>query len=453
MFETDKGIIATRLHRAVAIFLLCLLPGQSQAVLRIDITDTAGLQDAIPIAVVPFATGAQGLDVDISEVLANDLKRSGRFKVLPGSSLRAFPQSTSQVRYADWNDTDIEYLVVGRVAESGNGNLQIQFELVDMVKQIRMLAYAPNDQGVVEYCCRYQVGRDQVRQTGHTIANLVYEQIIGVPGVFDTKFAYITAVGEKDNKRYALELADIDGNNITRVLEISRPILSPSWSPDGEQLAYVSFEFPGRTAIILHHLAKAERRKLISIEGINGAPAWSPDGRRLALSLSHRGSPDIYMVNVASGQLSQLTNEPSIETEAAWLDDDTIVFTSNRSGTPQIYRKNLSDGTPAQRLTFEGKYNAGATVSPGGSKIAFIHSEDGNFRIATLDLNSRVLEVLTDGRLDESPSFAPNGEMVLYATEENGRGVLGLVSVDGLVTQRVSLANENVRDPAWGPKR
>ncbi len=439
--------------RLAALLLLCLLPFSAGSVLRIEITDTAGLQDAIPIAVVPFISEVPGLSVDIAEVLENDLKRSGRFKVLPRSSLRAFPQSTREVQFTDWNTAEVEYLVVGRVNAAADGGLQVQFELIDVLKQTRMLAYEPNAQGVVEYCCRYQIGRDQLRRTGHTIANLVYEQIVGITGVFDTQFAYITAVGNKDNKRYALELADIDGNNITRVLEISRPILSPTWSPDGEQLAYVSFEFPGRTAIIVHHLAKAERRKLISIEGINGSPAWSPDGRRLALSLSHRGSPDIYMVNVFSGQLSQLTNEPSIETEAAWLDNNTIVFTSNRSGTPQIYRKEVAGSAPAQRLTFEGKYNAGATASPDGSKIAFIHSEEGNFRIATLDLQSKVLEVLTDGRLDESPSFAPNGEMILYATEENGRGVLGLISVDGLVTQRVSLANENVRDPAWGPKR
>jgi len=203
----------------------------------------------------------------------------------------------------------------------------------------------------------------------------------------------------------------------------------------------------------VHDLARAERRKLISIEGINGAPAWSPDGRRLALSLSHRGSPDIYIVNVASGQLSQLTTAPSIETEATWLDNNTVAFTSNRSGSPQIYRKGLSSGSVAERVTFEGNYNAGASASPDGTKIAFIHNDSGNFRIAVQDLNNNVLEVLTDGRLDESPSFSPNGDQILYSTKDAGVDVLGVVSVDGLVEQKISLANENVRDPAWGPRR
>lgn len=433
--------------------LLFMMPLTVSAVLRIEITDSAGVQDGIPIAVVPFSVEVDGLTVDIARVLEDDLNRSGRFKLLPRDQIPSNPASTEDVVFTDWRATDVEYVVVGRVSRGARSQLEVQFELIDVLKQQRLLAYAPNAQGVVEYCCRYQIANGQLRRTGHTIANLVYQQIVGVRGVFDTQFAYITAVGKGDNKRYALELADIDGDNITRVLEISRPILSPTWSPDGEQLAYVSFEFPGRSAIIIHHLAKAERRKLISIEGINGAPAWSPDGRQLALSLSHRGSPDIYMVNVASGKMTQLTNEPSIETEAAWLNNETIVFTSNRSGTPQIYRQEISSEASAQRLTFEGKYNAGATASPDGKTIAFIHNQDGEFRIATLNLESRFLDVLTDGRLDESPSFAPNGEMILYATEENGRGVLGLISVDGLVTQRISLANETVRDPAWGPMR
>jgi len=432
--------------------LLIAVPPVS-AELRIEITESAGVQDRVPVAIVPFATEIDGLQVDIAEIIEDDLLRSGRFDVVPRDRLPSNPALSTEVNFSDWRSTEIEYLIIGSV-KGGTGNgLQVEFALVDIVKQQQLLADPPNDQGQVTYCCNYQIGERQLRRTAHTISNLVYEQVVGVRGVFDTQFAYITSTGSKDQQRYALELADIDGQNIVRVLEISRPILSPTWSPDGEQVAYVSFEFPGRSAIIVHHLSRAERRKLISIEGINGAPAWSPDGRRLALSLSHRGSPDIFIVNVASGQMSQLTSAPSIETEAAWLDDNTIAFTSNRSGSPQIYRKGLATGSNATRLTFEGEYNAGATASPDGSKIAFIHNDGGNFRIAVQDLNTRVLEVLTDGKLDESPSFSPNGDQILYSTKDSGRDILGVVSVDGLVEQKISLANENVRDPAWGPRR
>jgi len=218
------------------------------------------------VAVVPFAEEVAGLEVDVAKIIEEDLLRSGRFDIVPRNRLLSNPSSSDEVTFTDWRSTNVEYLVIGSVKGGVGGQLEVDFELVDIVRQSRLLADTPTEQGQVNYCCRYLIGARQLRRTAHTISNLVYEEVVGVRGVFDTQFAYITSTGSKDQQRYALELADIDGQNVVRVLEISRPILSPTWSPDGEQLAYVSFEFSGRTAIIVHHLARAERRKLISIE-------------------------------------------------------------------------------------------------------------------------------------------------------------------------------------------
>jgi TolB protein len=457
MTENKLPIAGWQQLRSLWMFTLAaaimLAPLAANAVLRIEINKGAGVQNATPIAVVPFAVDGVDTEIDVAQIISDDLQRSGKFVALDRDQLVSNPATASEVVFSDWRLSGVEYVIVGKVVAGSNSEVSVQFALVDIVKQRQLLAFPASAGGTITYCCDYPILRSQIRRTAHLIADRIFEQLTGEPGIFDTQFAYISATGTGKERQFALSIADIDGENITRLLQISRPIMSPAWSVDGRQLAYVSFEFPGRSAIVVQDLFTAERRKLVSIEGTNGAPAWSPDGKRIAMSLSHRGSPDIYMVDVGSGRLTQLTNVSSIETEPEWLDNGRILFTSNRSGSPQIYVHDINSNGAARRLTFEGKYNASPSAAPDGSSFAFIHEQDGNFRIAVQSLESRVTRVLTDGSLDESPSFSPNGQLILYATKDEGADVLGVVAVDGETSYRISVDGEDVRAPAWGPMR
>ena len=450
---TPSGYQLRVFWHLIIVALIGLAPMTASAVLRIEINKSAGEQDATPIAVVPFAVEGSDTGIDVAQIISNDLLRSGRFAPLDRNRLVSNPVSAAEVAFSEWRLTGAEYVIVGKVSAGANNEAIVEFALVDIVKQRQLLAFPASADGTIRYCCNYAIQRSQIRRTAHLIADRIFEQLTGEVGVFDTQFAYISATGTGKNREFSLSIADIDGENITRMLQIASPIMSPAWSVDGSKIAYVSFEFPGRSAIVVQDLYSTERRKLVSIEGTNGAPAWSPDGKRIAMSLSHRGSPDIYIVDVASGRLTQLTNVSSIETEPEWLDNGRILFTSNRSGSPQIYLQNINDRSAARRLTFEGRYNASASASPDGSSFAFIHEEDGNFRIAVQSLESRITRVLTDGSLDESPSFAPNGQLILYATKDEGADVLGVVAVDGDYSYRISVSGEDVRAPAWGPMR
>ncbi|TDX29009.1 TolB protein [Modicisalibacter xianhensis] len=427
------------MKRVVSIMVglwLALYVSLANADLTIEITK--GSDQAIPIAVVPFATQGQGaLPEDIAQIVSDDLARSGQFSPLSRGSLIAQPNRSEDVQYRDWRAVDSNYLVVGQVTPQGDG-YSVQFELMDIYGERRMIGEVVN------------VGRDQLRSAAHYVSDKVFEAITGIRGAFSTRIAYVTAQGAADNRRYALHVADADGHNSQQILSSQQPILSPAWSPDGNKLAYVSFE-SGRPAIYIQDLASSQRIQATSFEGINGAPAWSPDGRQLAMSLSKDGQPEIYIMDIASRSFRRLTNNSAIDTEPDWAPDgQSLVFTSDRSGGPQLYRYNLANGQ-AERITFTGSYNSRGRFSPDGETLFLIHRDDQGFHVAKKDLETDRMTILTDSRWDESPSVAPNGSMVIFATQQGNRGVLGVVSADGNASYRLPSAQGDVREPAWSP--
>ncbi len=406
------------------------------AVIEIEITQ--GGESAIPIAIVPFGwNGGGNPPEDIAGIVSADLQRSGNFSPFNRADLIASPVSGDKPRYGNWRLAGAEFLLIGSVNKSAE-SYGVEFQLFDISQQKLLTGF------------NFKVSDQTLRNAAHQIADEVFEEILGIRGAFNTQIAFVSVEGKSRQKSYKLQLADADGKNPKAMLTSPRPILSPSWAPDGIRIAYVSFENRNRSAIYVQDRQKGSRKKVISKAGINGAPSWSPDGTRLAVTLSFEGNPDIYILNVNDGQTRQITRSPAIDTEAVWADDQTLIFTSDRSGGPQLYEVPASGGR-ATRITFEGNYNASATVSADGKNIAFVHGSEVGYSIGTLDRESGLFQVLTDGSLDESPSFAPNGQMIIYATEKGGRGTLGAVSLDGSVSQSLSLDTGGVREPAWSP--
>ncbi|HEX6612353.1 MAG TPA: Tol-Pal system beta propeller repeat protein TolB [Rhodanobacteraceae bacterium] len=425
------------------LMLLCagLFASQVQAQgLTVQIVN--GVPSAIPIAVVPFGQAAgPPPSTDIADVVRMDLDRCGKFRSLPRNEIVETPTTGAEIKFPTWQQLKQDYIVVGRTSEVGGGALRADFELWDVNKQQRLLGLSITGQG------------SDLRRVAHQIADQIYQKIIGVRGAFDTRIAYVTAVGVGQNTQYSLIIADSDGYNPQTVVRSREPLLSPAWSPDGSKLAYVSFEH-GNSAIYMQDVTTGSRRLLSGKRGINGAPKFSPDGRRLAMSLSFEGNPEIYVMDLGSGALTRLTNSLSIDTEPDWMPDgSSLVFTSDRSGKPQLYQVPAAGGTP-QRLTFQGQYNADASISYDGSKIAMVQGNGNVYRIAIMDksLGDQV-KFVSPGNLDESPSFAPNASMLLYASTEGPHGVLYAVSADGRVRQRLVLSDGDVREPAWGPYR
>ena len=398
---------------------------------------TKGSQTTIPIAVVPFGQQGSIGNVKLSDVIDSDLSGSGFFKTLAEEDMLTQPTDPERVNFRDWQALGQDYLVIGQIVGNG-GSFNIQFQLFNV----------HNGQMLVGY--RLVAGANELRRAAHYISDLIYEKLTGRKGVFNTRIAYVTSVARGDGKQYMLQVADADGYNPRTIVESPEPIMAPAWSPDGSKIAYVSFHTK-RSAIYVQTLATGQRESVAAFPGINGAPAFSPDGSRLAMTLSKDGSPDIYVMDLATRRLNRLTSGMSIDTEPTWSPDgSTIVFTSDQGGKPQLYMIPSSGGR-ATRLTFQGDYNARGRFSADGKSLAMVNGNGGRYRIAVMDLASRTVTVLSDGNLDDSPSFAPNGSMILFSANKGGRSVLSVVSTDGAMQQKLDFQGGGVREPAWAP--
>lgn len=425
------------LQRLAAALMICLpMSVPTQAQLQIEITQ--GVDNPTPIAIVPFAwQGAGAAPDDVARVIDSDLARSGQFLPVSRRDMLSFPTRESEIFYRDWRALSSEYLLIGQV--SAGAEASISYQLFDTARQTEIAAGTLT--GPVP----------ELRMLAHRVADAVYEKLTGIPGAFATRLLYVSVNRVKDDKDfYRLVLSDADGARPIVLLESRDPILSPSWSPTGDEVAYVSFE-TSRPAIYRQNLRTGVREQLTNFKGLNNSPVWSPDGNSMVMVLSKDGNPDLYLMNLTSRKLTRLTQHYAIDTEPTWMPDGkALLFTSDRGGRPQIYRYDLLTGR-VTRVTFEGTYNARARVAQDGRNVALVHQRDGKFHIAVQDLVSGRLTVLTETDLDESPSIAPNGSIVLYATKRNGQGILGAVAVDGGVRFSLPSRDGNVQEPAWSP--
>ena len=419
--------------------ILLIVCQNTYAILEIEITQ--GIEGAIPIAIVAFAGDVYTAPEAVETIVRNDLRRSGFFDVLDKAKFPQVVTNPSQINFTAWRDVGVESLLLGKVTNAGGDQYRVEFQLIDLIRQKRLLGNV------------IPASSKDVRKVGHKISDVVFEKLTGIRGAFSTRIAYVSTVNKESEKpKYVLQIADADGHNARTVFSSNKQLLSPSWSPDGARLAYVSFE-SGNSAIFIQDIIQGTRTKVSGRAGINSAPAWSPNGRYLAFTLSAGGSPDIYIMNMGSKNIKRLTSSSSIDTEPCWMPDSkSLLFTSDRSGGPQVYQVAVNGGKP-KRLTFEGKYNAAPDSSPDGRYITLVHNGGNGFRIAVMDMQNKAMRVITNGSLDEGPSYAPNGSMIIYATAEQGRGVLAAVSADGRVKQKLRLTEGDVREPVWSPFR
>jgi len=400
----------------------------SHAQLRLDISGVGASQ--IPVAIAAFP-GEEAAPQRITSVVKDDLARSGVFKLIDNDDALS---DSAVVNYGQWKNRGADALAIGGVQRLADGRFDVRYRLFDTIKSSQLSALSFGSQPQL------------IRQTAHKIADDIYQKLTGIPGIFSTRIAYISRSG----REYRLEIADADGDGVQVALRSSEPIISPVWSPDGSKLAYVSFEAK-KPVIFTQNLITRERKLVANFKGSNSAPAWSPDGTHLAVALTRDGLTQIYMINADGSGVRRVTSSAGIDTEPRFSPDgNTIYFTSDRSGGPQIYKVGINGGEP-QRVTFNGSYNISPRISPDGSLLAFISRREGKFQLYTLDLTNGQELRLSDTAKDESPSFAPNGKYIIYATESARRAALAVVSTDGRIKQSLFIQTGDAREPAWGP--
>ncbi len=427
-----------KLNRLLLLIILAL-PALAHAQLNIVITQ--GVDNPVPIAIVPFEWEGFGILGDqVDQVISNNLRNTGEFSPIDPNNMLSQPHEQAEVYFRDWRFLGSDYLLVGKITRSDNSDLiQVQYEFFDVLREERLIGE------------RISGTESQLRDIAHAISDQVFEEVTGVRGAFATKILYVTE-DSRQSFPYRLEMADADGGRPQILWEGTEPIMSPTWSPDGSQIAYVSFE-TGRSQIFIQNISSGVREQLTNFTGINSSPVFSPDGNRLAMVSSKDGNPDIYIMDLRTRELQRITNHFSIDTEPSWSPDgSSLIFTSERSNNPQIYQVDLETRWE-ERLTFEGNYNARARMLRDGNNMVLVHRFDNNddFSISVLNLERGTIRILTETQLDESPSIAPNASMVIYASKVGDRGILNAVSIDGRVKFQIPSAQGNVREPAWSP--
>jgi len=415
------------------LFCLALLSAPFSARAAMEIQVVGGAASQIAVAMVPFQSAPGQPTPALTEIVTNDLERSGQFRRVDVSGAQQ-SFTPAQVNYDVWRSKGADALVIGQVAALPGGRFEVRFYLLDAVKRTQLTAFS------------YNISATQWRATAHQIADIIHEKLTGIPGAFSSRIAYV----QKQGNRFELRVADADGQNPRTVVRSVEPVISPRFSPDGKRVVYVSFE-DKKPVVYVQSLQDGSRRKVAAFKGSNSAPAWASDGKRLAVVLTRDEASQIYLINADGSGLTRLTRGGNLDTEPVFSPDgQTLYFTSDRGGSAQIYQMPAGGGE-SRRVSFSGSYNVSPAISPDGRYLAYISRDEGRFRVVLHELASGQVRVLTDTARDESPSFAPNGQAVLYATVQGGRGILGTVSVDGKTRARLSESGVDAREPAWGP--